>query len=793
MFTTVNYEYADLFTKDKTDKQLSIVSDDGLININNTELHQQQFQLTESLCSEEELRFGSCEASEIRFTISNTFMPLTGKWITVTMVVEGHTDKPFQIGRYKVVSDTAIADRTKREIIAYDAMHDILNADMAAWYNKVFPSKYSTLKLKQFRTSFLNHFGLEQVIPSEGLVNDNILVERTIAVTANSESSSETGYESTIGETLSGKDIITAICEINGCFGHIGRDGKFHYIYLPQSIQGLYPADFLFPDHVPEQWNYLPQAKTGHLYPQNPTSINLGGGLYITSEYEDFVVKTIEELQIRQEENDIGVIVGKSGGNSYAIEGNFLVYGKGTNELQLIANNILAKITDIVYRPFNADCKGNPCIEVGDPVRLGTKYELVESYVLQRTLKGIQALRDDYSAAGTEAYVKQVNGVHNSIMQLKGMSNTLSRTIEETQSTITNVNKNLQSQITQNAESITAEVKRATASESNLSTELTTKTEQLSSTIKQTADSITTNVNKQITETKEYADNAANTVTQATDEKLKKYSTTTEMNSAISQTASNINLSVSQKIQETREYANTQATNAQNAANAATDNKLKSYSTTVQMNSAINLSAEGIKTEASKTYETITNASREYTSMKSSITQNAESIKTKVTKGTVSSEISQEAGKISIKSNRFELMSDNLQITTDGKLTVKGNGVIKGTRLEGCELYSGGSGGRYVEIKSGSIRGGGSWGETGYLSFGSTLDGQPSLDIRAENLILSATKFAIGESKDQTSGLAIATQGYDCKYVVQIIDNGNGTITWTTSTLKFRNGILIGH
>lgn len=787
----IDYTYNDLFADDSTSKQLIIEYDNTVIT--NEDLFDQTMTLEETLCSEDELRFGCCEASVLKFKVANIVAPMKDKWINVKMVLEGHTDEPFIIGKYKVEEDKLTPDKMWRDITAYDAMFIIINDDVAAWYNSIFPKKDSTLKLKQFRTSFLNRYGLQEVLPQGGLVNDNILISKTIAVTANSESSSGTEYESTIGETLSGKDIITAICEINGCFGHIGRDGKFYYIYLPQNIQGIYPADFLYPDHVPEQWNYLQQAETGHLYPQNPASINLGDGTYIDCKCDSFVVRTIEELQIRQEENDIGVIVGKSGGNSYAIESNFLVYGKGTEELRRIANNILGKITDIIYRPFNADCKGNPCIEVGNPIRIGTRNEIIESYVLQRTLKGIQALRDDYIAAGTEMYTKQVNGVHNSIMQLKGMSNTLKRTIEETQSTITNVNKNLQSQITQNAESITAEVKRATASESNLSTELTTKTEQLSSTIKQTADSITTNVNKQITETKEYADNAANTVTQATDEKLKKYSTTTEMNSAISQTANSINLSVSQKIQETKEYASTQATNAQNAANAATDNKLKSYSTTVQMNSAINLSAEGIKTEASAKYETKTDAQAEYTSMKSSITQNAESIKTKVTKGTVSSEISQEAGKISIESNRFELMSDNLQITTDGKLTVKGNGVIKGTRLEGCELYSGGSGGRYVEIKSGSIRGGGSWGETGYLSFGSTLDGQPSLDIRAENLILAATKFAIGESKDQASGLAVASQGYDCKYVVQIIDNGNGTITWTTSTLKFRNGILIGH
>ena len=59
-------------------------------------------------------------------------------------------------------------------------------------------------------------------------------------------------------------------------------------------------------------------------------------------------------------------------------------------------------------RPFNADCKGNPCLEVGDAVRLTTKYELIETYILKRTMKGIQALRDDLEADGEEYRTSKV-------------------------------------------------------------------------------------------------------------------------------------------------------------------------------------------------------------------------------------------------------------------------------------------------------------------------------------------------------------------------------------------------
>lgn len=477
----VNYKYGDLFKKDTVDKQLSIVSDDGKINITNTELHQEKFELTESLCSEQELTFGSCEAAMIKFTVSNTFLPMKGRWMTVRMSLGGHTDVPFQFGRYKVDSDTPTADRTCRDVVAYDALYDILNADVAAWYNTVFPSHkeqqkdkdgktttvtvYDPVTMKQFRDSFFNHFGIEQA--DIILVNDGMSIEKTVAVTASSETSSDTEESSTIGESMSGKEVLSCICEINGCMGHMGRDGKFHYIYLEQNIQGLYPRNDLYP--------------ADDLFPRDPKSNRIGKDLYITAEYEDFLVKTINKLQIREQKNDIGVIVG-TGDNAYVIEDNFLVYGKGTKELKGIAKNILFKIRGIVYRPFTADCKGNPCLEVGDAVRLPTRYELIESYILKRTLKGIQALRDDLEADGEEYRTNGANGIQKSILKLKGKSNVLERTIEKTQSTITDVEKGLQSQITQTATEIRTEVKNTT--------------DGLSSRITQNASSITAEVKR---------------------------------------------------------------------------------------------------------------------------------------------------------------------------------------------------------------------------------------------------------------------------------------------------------
>lgn len=554
----VDYQYSSLFLKDSVDKQLNIVSDDGKINITNTELHQEKFELTESLCSESELTFGACEAGMIKFTVSNVFLPMKGKWLTAKMTLDGHEDKPFQIGRYKVYSDTPTADRTCRDVVAYDALYDILSSDVTDWYNQILPQKDSRVTLKQFRDSFFNHFGVEQEEVS--LVNDEMIIEKTVEVKASSSGSSDTAETNTIGEAISGKEVLSCILEINGCMGNIGRVGKFRYVYLTQEMQGLYPANDLYP--------------ADDLYPRNPKSTSISKSQYISAQYEDYIVRTIDKLQIREKENDIGVIVG-DGKNTYVIEGNFLVYGKGTKELNEIGEKTLSKIKGIIYRPFSADCKGNPCLEVGDAVRMTTKYELIETYILKRTLKGIQALRDDLEADGEEYRTSKVNGIQRSILQLKGKSNTLERSIDETKSTIVDVEKGLQSQITQTATEIRSEVKNTT--------------DGLSSRITQTSESITAEVNRATSAEGTLSSKISQTAESITAEVNRATNAEETLSSKITQTAESITAEVNRATNKEGELAAAIQINAEGITSKVSRDSVVSE---------INQSAEGLKIRA---------------------------------------------------------------------------------------------------------------------------------------------------------------------------------------------------
>lgn len=399
----VDYTLRDLFYRQNVDKQFIITTDDGSVTITNTELHQESFELTESLCSENELTFGACEAATVKFTISNIFTSLKDKWITVKIILDGNSDNSFILGRYKVVSDKPTADRIKREIEAYDALYDVINTDVVDWYNNILPTTDTYITFKTFRDSFFAHFGITQ--KELTLVNDTMTVSRGVYT-----------------DELSGGQVLNAICEINGCLGHIGRSGQFEFVYL-----------------------------------SNTAPITINKSYYTSADYQDYIVSQIDKLQIRQDENDIGAIVG-TGSNTYVIENNFLVYGKDAATLKAIATNIFDKIKGITYRPAEITSLGNPCIEVGDAVNLSSKYAEINTYVLERFLKGIQALTDSYTAQGEQLRATQINSSNKSITQLKGRVNRLIRDVDQNKAEISNVEAGLKNEITQTASELDVKI-----------------------------------------------------------------------------------------------------------------------------------------------------------------------------------------------------------------------------------------------------------------------------------------------------------------------------------------------
>ena len=395
----INYNDPDIFITDGTTKQILLtdgtvtVSGDTYsvtgqtVKIENDLLESESFELTQSLCSTAQLHFGSCESSSISFTIYENIATIKGKVLKLYFIPNGKASKMVQIGAFKVYEDKLSADRTKRTVTAYDAMYDIINSDVKGWYNTVLPNSSSSMTLAQFRASFLTYFGL--TAESTTLANDNMTVTRTIDPDA-----------------LSGAEVIQAICEINGVFGHITNEGKFRFVELSPGIDdGLFPSDTLYP--------------ADDLYPQdtNPNVDIIPKAHYTNIEFEDFNSESITGLTIRTNDDDVGTFVGTST-NMYIITGNFLVYGKTAAQLSTIATNTLTKITNRYYKPCKIECAGNPLHEVGDPLRISTTYRGVVTYILERVLHGIQSLQDTYTAKGEQKCDQQLNSVSSQVKQL---------------------------------------------------------------------------------------------------------------------------------------------------------------------------------------------------------------------------------------------------------------------------------------------------------------------------------------------------------------------------------------
>ena len=473
----INSNLKEKYWDSATDKQMFISVVGTNQKIDNSMLEIGTFALEESLCSESELKFGACEANCVKFTARNTAGNIIGKTISIEETIDGYSQNPMPYGVFKVASDVPTADRTKRQITAYDAMYDIINTDVKSWYAGLsFP-----MTLKQFRDSFFAYLGIEQAVAT--LPNDSMTVNKTIVATQTDDSSAVTEESA-----ISGKTVVTAICEINGCFGNINREGKFEYVFLKAITSALYPAEDLFP--------------SDNLFPSDANTESMTGH-YIAFDYEDFQSKEITQLEIKTSEDNAGAIVGTAG-NNYSITGNFLVSDKTGAELEQIANNLLPIMAQAAYTPIKScTCVGNPCLTLGEPIRFNTTREIVETYLLQRTLTGVQSKRDSISAQGTQTHSAKVNSIRDTIESVERRTGKLERNADHLQSTYEDLEEQTNTKFEQTAKSISAEVNRAQKAEGQLDASLELKlgrdeNDQVVSMINASADQITLSGNRLI-------------------------------------------------------------------------------------------------------------------------------------------------------------------------------------------------------------------------------------------------------------------------------------------------------
>lgn len=391
--------------------------------IENDRIVSESLKITESLSSDEDLVFGSCEGTEMQITVADVIEDLTNKEFTLTVEIGGYE---MALGIYTVKSFVRQSDRRKRKITAYDRM-EWFNVDVADWYNSlVFP-----MTLKTFRDSLCNYIGIVQ--NDSGLLFDSLEIKKTIEP-----------------QQLSGLDVLKAICEINGCFGHIEKTGLLVYVSLQQT--GLYPSETLYPEE-----SLYPSEFGGDGLPTETISTYKQPMIY-----EDYLVEGFDSLTIRGEEGDVGANVGE-GDNLYTIEGNFLVYGKSAAELLNIAQSLLNKIKGRIYRPASLDCNCMPWLEVGDAIIVPTRNDVIETFVTKRTISGCQNMRDKLESTGNQKQTESFS-INKQITQLQRKTAVITKNVDEVSVKLTDLAEETEAQFKVTAEQIALKVSKGEVS-----------------------------------------------------------------------------------------------------------------------------------------------------------------------------------------------------------------------------------------------------------------------------------------------------------------------------------------
>lgn len=414
-----------LYIEDGTPIELEVrFKDNAFPTIKGLDVLSEQMTLHESICEEEQLKFGGCNASSFELTVFNLNSGIKGYEIEPVLITK-KTEIP--LGVFYVETIEKYAGKDYKKLTAYDKMR-YFDVDVKDWYDSLtFP-----ISVKNFRDSLCNYVGVEQ--------NDVTLIADNVMLTKELDSSNG----------INGLSLMKQICEISGVFGRMDRYGKLDYLSLESSM--LLPADDLFPAN-----DLYPSAGSG----DSENSFNISTSLmYEHPLVEDFFTSNIDGVIIV--DSDGTQVITENNQNPYYVQDNFVIIGQTHETIMALANALLSKISSISYRPINSSkIKGQPYVECGDFISGEVNGYGFEAYVFQRDLTGIKALRDAYLCKGKEMLENDMNGVTAQLQRLN-------KTTERVKTSVQVTEKGLES-----------EVKRATDAESELSTRIEQTEQQI--------------------------------------------------------------------------------------------------------------------------------------------------------------------------------------------------------------------------------------------------------------------------------------------------------------------------
>lgn len=352
--------------------------------ITNSELANESINLDEKLCSQDNLRFGLCEAAYLEFVIYNrtTIPNLKDETIDVHLYFDSDPATLFQVGVYVVDEDTYTAGRQQRNISAYDWNHQLLDLDITEWYNYYFDNTSAT-----FRQIFFVLADLFKWIRGDDPYDDDDAVSKaspqlpieisTNFVLVNGDFVVNKTIES---DTITFGFFMQGMLELNGCFGHIDREGKFRFVrleyYQSEPVRTITDANRIPPT------NYNDKATWG------------------IGQIDVYDRNNVRKFRVRN--------TSKKYPSTYVMVDPWILADRkrGDSDVQQALTKLQTAIYYYNYTPSETECLGDLCVEVGDRVDVqfqpteGDTRNSFRTYVLERRFRGIQGFRDTYTANG---------------------------------------------------------------------------------------------------------------------------------------------------------------------------------------------------------------------------------------------------------------------------------------------------------------------------------------------------------------------------------------------------------
>lgn len=399
----VSKRVKEAYNSDSISKYISIFFPEINREILHEQIEMESLRLSESVMADSNVEFVGCISSTFQIKIQKLREDIKGRKIIIRVHTDGTEDEPVTL--FNGIVDSAVKQGNKQEkqITAYDELYTKGGKNVAAWYKALkFP-----VTLKEVRDSLFEYVGLVQV--ETELPNDSVQIKKQ--------------YNP---GTLQAVAVMKAICQINGAFGIINREGNFEYRILNrEEDQGTFPGG-LYPPFYPSEFVGM----------VNGGAMNLNDfAFYKDLKYEEYTVKPVDMVTIRNSEDSDGVVYadgGSTGSNNYIIQGNMFTYGLPDDVLLEMAEKIYRNVGGFEYIPFQSDNNGLPFVECGldmvsylmvDYDKYGEtgeiEYVQKKFYVLNRELTGIQALRDAYSAQGEEYQTEFITDLQTQIDLLK--------------------------------------------------------------------------------------------------------------------------------------------------------------------------------------------------------------------------------------------------------------------------------------------------------------------------------------------------------------------------------------